>query len=135
MVQNGSKDKHSPIAGMLWMSAATFFFAISFTLVKALQDDGLTVYQAVFFRQTLGIAIFFPMLIQGLAGVSRRLADGGQSYAHAQSFIHYNEFMSISAWLLGLAQLPFIINIVLIKNLSLKKHFINFFLGEILLII
>ena len=57
--------------------------------------------------------IFFPMLIQGLAGVSRRLADGGESYAHAQSFIHYNEFMSISAWLLGLAQIPFILNIIL----------------------
>ena len=56
--------------------------------------------------------IFFPMLIQGLAGVSRRLADGGQSYAHAQSFIHYNEFMSVSAWLLGLAQIPFILNII-----------------------
>ncbi|MAN35236.1 MAG: cytochrome C oxidase subunit I [Candidatus Marinimicrobia bacterium] len=57
--------------------------------------------------------IFFPMLIQGLAGVSRRLADGGQSYAHAQHVIHYNEFMSMSAWLLGLAQLPFILNILL----------------------
>jgi len=57
--------------------------------------------------------IFFPMLIQGLAGVSRRLADGGESYAHAQSVIHYNEFMSMSAWLLGLAQLPFILNIIL----------------------
>ena len=57
--------------------------------------------------------IFFPMLIQGLAGVSRRLADGGQSYAHAQSFIHFNEFMSISAWLLGIAQLPFIINFIM----------------------
>ena len=48
--------------------------------------------------------IFFPMLIQGLAGVSRRLADGGNTYAHAQSVIHYNEFMSISAFLLALAQ-------------------------------
>ena len=57
--------------------------------------------------------IFFPMLIQGLAGVSRRLADGGQSYAHAQHVIHYNEFMSTSAWFLGLAQLPFILNILL----------------------
>ena len=57
--------------------------------------------------------IFFPMLIQGLAGVSRRLADGGESYAHAQSVIHYNEFMSMSAWLLGLAQIPFIINIIM----------------------
>jgi cytochrome c oxidase subunit 1 len=57
--------------------------------------------------------IFFPMLIQGLAGVSRRLADGGESYAHALPVIHYNEFMSMSAWLLGLAQLPFILNIIL----------------------
>jgi len=57
--------------------------------------------------------IFFPMLLQGLAGVSRRLADGGESYAHAQSVIHYNEFMSISAWLLALAQIPFILNIIL----------------------
>ena len=63
--------------------------------------------------------IFFPMLIQGLAGVSRRLADGGESYAHAQHVIHYNEFMSTSAWLLGLAQIPFILNIIftLIKTI------------------
>lgn len=58
-------DKHAPIAGMLWMSAATIFFSISFTVVKGLQDDGLTVYQAVLFRQTLGIVIFIPMLISG----------------------------------------------------------------------
>ena len=57
--------------------------------------------------------IFFPMLIQGLAGVSRRLADGGASYAHAQDVIHYNEFMSMCAWLLFLAQLPFIFNLIM----------------------
>jgi cytochrome c oxidase subunit 1 len=57
--------------------------------------------------------IFFPMLIQGLAGVSRRLVDGGVSYAHAQDVLHYNEFMSISAWLLAIAQLPFIINLIM----------------------
>ncbi|SVD11378.1 uncharacterized protein METZ01_LOCUS364232, partial [marine metagenome] len=56
--------------------------------------------------------IFWPMLIQGLAGVSRRLADGGQSYAHAQGVLHYNEIMSYSAWLLALAQLPFIYNLI-----------------------
>jgi len=61
----GAADKHIPIAGMLWMCAATVFFSISFTLVKGLQDDGLTVYQAVLFRQTLGIAIFMPMIIGG----------------------------------------------------------------------
>ena len=54
--------------------------------------------------------IFFPMLIQGLAGVSRRLYDGGQIYDFAEPVIHYNEFMSISAWLLAVAQIPFIIN-------------------------
>ena len=53
------------------------------------------------------------MLIQGLAGVSRRLADGGASYAHAQEVLHYNEIMSYSAWLLALAQIPFVINLIL----------------------
>ncbi len=55
--------------------------------------------------------IFMPMFIQGLAGVSRRLWDGGLEYAHASGVLHWNEFMSISAWLLGLAQLPFIFNV------------------------
>lgn len=61
--------------------------------------------------------VFFPMFIQGMAGVSRRLWDGGELYAHAQDVIHYNEFMSISAWLLAVAQIPFIINFFL----SIKK--------------
>jgi len=56
--------------------------------------------------------IFWPMLIQGMAGVSRRLADGGESYAHAQGTLHLNEFMSYSAWLLAVAQIPFIINLI-----------------------
>ncbi len=55
--------------------------------------------------------IFMPMFIQGLAGVSRRLWDGGREDAHASGLLHWNEFMSISAWLLGLAQLPFIVNV------------------------
>ena len=55
--------------------------------------------------------IFMPMFIQGLAGVSRRLWDGGLEYAHAAGVLHWNEFMSISAWLLGLAQIPFIFNL------------------------
>ena len=54
--------------------------------------------------------VFMPMFIQGLAGVSRRLYDGGEQYAHAAGVLHWNEFMSISAWMLGLAQIPFIIN-------------------------
>ncbi len=61
--------------------------------------------------------VFMPMFIQGMAGVSRRLYDGGQTYAFAENVIHWNEFMSVSAWFLGLAQIPFIINLFL----SLKK--------------
>ena len=57
--------------------------------------------------------IFLPMFIQGLAGVSRRLADGGESYAHASGVLHLNEFMTTSAFLLGIAQIPFIINIIM----------------------
>jgi len=55
--------------------------------------------------------IFFPMLIQGMAGVQRRLYDGGATYSHAQGVLHWNVFMSISAWCLGLSQIPFIINL------------------------
>ncbi|MEX0600059.1 MAG: cbb3-type cytochrome c oxidase subunit I [Rhodothermales bacterium] len=57
--------------------------------------------------------IFFPMFIQGLAGVSRRLYDGGEVYAHAQGVIHYNEVMSIAAWVLFLFQIPFIVNLIM----------------------
>ncbi len=55
--------------------------------------------------------IFMPMFIVGLAGVSRRLWDGGATYAHAQPVLHWNEFMSMGAWTLGIFQIPFIINI------------------------
>ena len=54
--------------------------------------------------------IFFPMLIQGLHGVSRRLYDGGAGYQHAQPVLHLNETMSIAAWIMGLVQLLFIVN-------------------------
>jgi len=54
--------------------------------------------------------IFFPMLIQGLAGMNRRMYDGGVTYRHNQDVLWLNEVMSISAWGLGLAQLPFVVN-------------------------
>ena len=54
--------------------------------------------------------IFMPMFIVGLAGVSRRLWDGGAGYAHAQPVLHWNVFMSYSAWILAVFQLPFIFN-------------------------
>jgi len=55
--------------------------------------------------------IFMPMLWEGLAGVSRRLWDGGVTYAHAQAVLPLNKVMSYSAWALALFQLPFIFNL------------------------
>ena len=54
--------------------------------------------------------IFMPMFIQGLAGMNRRLYDGGAQYAHVKDVLHWNTFMSWSAWGLFLFQIPFIIN-------------------------
>ena len=67
--------------------------------------------------------IFFPMLIQGMAGINRRLHDGGASYAdataiiepgfysHAANYLYLNKWMSMSAWALGLVQLFFLVNL------------------------
>ncbi len=55
--------------------------------------------------------IFMPMMIQGLAGVSRRLYDGGQLYEFTEPVLHYNKMMSHSAFGLALAQIPFVINL------------------------
>ncbi|MEK6566980.1 MAG: cbb3-type cytochrome c oxidase subunit I, partial [Bacteroidota bacterium] len=54
--------------------------------------------------------VFMPMFIQGFAGVSRRLSDGAQQYAHAQGVLQWNEVMSIAAWTLGVFQSIFIFN-------------------------
>lgn len=83
----GETDKHVPIAGMLWMGAATLFFSISFTVVKALQDDGLTVYQAVLFRQTLGIAIFLPMIIKSGFAPLKTIVPVRHFYRAALGFV------------------------------------------------
>lgn len=56
--------------------------------------------------------IFTPMLIQGIAGVNRRLYDGGAMYPHAQGVLYLNVVMSWAAWILALAQIPFFINFV-----------------------
>ena len=54
--------------------------------------------------------VFMPMFIQGIAGVNRRLYDGGAQYAHAQPVLHWNVFMSYAAWGLMFFQLFFIVN-------------------------
>ncbi|MCH7959867.1 MAG: cbb3-type cytochrome c oxidase subunit I [Candidatus Hydrogenedentes bacterium] len=57
--------------------------------------------------------IFMPMFVQGFAGVSRRLYDGGINYAHAQDVLSLNPVMSYFAFALAVAQVPFVINLVI----------------------
>ena len=63
-VASGSPDKHNPVAGILWMIGAACCFAASLSLVKALQDDGMTPFQAVLFRQVFGLVIFIPVILR-----------------------------------------------------------------------
>jgi cytochrome c oxidase subunit I len=56
--------------------------------------------------------IFFPMFIQGLAGLNRRLYDGGITYSHGEAIQHWNVVQGWAAWALGLIQILFIINAV-----------------------
>ena len=60
--------------------------------------------------------VFFPMFFVGMAGVSRRLYDQTQ-YAYGEQVQGLTVMSSWSAWLLGLAQIFFIINFIW----SLKK--------------
>ncbi len=55
--------------------------------------------------------IFMPMFVQGLAGVNRRLWDGGAMYTHAQETLYLNVPMAYAAGALALFQIPFIINL------------------------
>ena len=54
--------------------------------------------------------VFMPMFGMGLAGVSRRLWDGGAVYAHAQEVLHLNEYSTWGAFGLIFFQLFFIVN-------------------------
>lgn len=65
--------------------------------------------------------IFMPMFQQGIAGMNRRMADGGATYlgvdtigaelvGTTQRVIDLNVSISHAAWALGVAQLPFIFN-------------------------
>ncbi len=60
--------------------------------------------------------IFLPMFLQGMLSMHRRWYDGGQGWALANekvwglSGFHWNIPISIAAWTMALAQVPFIIN-------------------------
>jgi len=55
--------------------------------------------------------IFFPMFLQGLAGMNRRLYDGGRSYQLFDSFGGSFTGQAWSAVLLGVVQIFFIVNL------------------------
>jgi cytochrome c oxidase subunit 1 len=60
--------------------------------------------------------IFLPMFLQGMAGMHRRWYDGGQGWDIGSHKIWgltafgWNVPISTAAWVMGLAQIPFIIN-------------------------
>ena len=62
--------------------------------------------------------VFAPMFIQGMKGMSRRMADGGSTYFGADDIaLKLNTSITHAGVLLGLAQLPFIYNLFMsIKN-------------------
>ena len=57
-------------------------------------------------------AVFFPLMLQGLAGVSRRLYDGGASYAHGQEVFFLNKAVTHSVFAFAFVQLLFLANIL-----------------------
>ncbi len=113
-----------PVAGVLWMTAAAVCFSASFALVKALQDSGMTVFQAVLFRQCLGLVLFLPVLLRSRSAVfgsevrARHLVRalfgflGMCSAYHSLSLIHLADSVALqftlpffvmlfAAWILG----------------------------------
>lgn len=57
-------------------------------------------------------AIFMPMFTLGLRGVNRRLYDAGLQYAHAHETLPIQGHITWAALVLGLLQLPFVINLI-----------------------
>jgi len=56
--------------------------------------------------------IFMPMFLQGLAGLNRRLYDGGRTYQHFAGFEGSFRGQAWAAVFLGVVQLAFIVNLV-----------------------
>jgi len=56
--------------------------------------------------------VFMPMFIQGLAGMNRRLYDGGVQYAFLKGLQPWSVLQGWAAWTLGLFQLFFLVNLI-----------------------
>jgi cytochrome c oxidase subunit 1 len=93
-----------------------FFAGISYWYPKATGRMMSEFWNKVHFWPTMILmnCIFFPMFLQGMAGMHRRMYDGGATYQMLNAnVLHWNVFISESAWLLGLAQIPFMANFLL----------------------
>jgi cytochrome c oxidase subunit 1 len=55
--------------------------------------------------------IFMPMFIQGMAGMHRRMSDGGKTYDLNAPVLHWNVVSTYAAFTLAVFQLPFIVNL------------------------
>lgn len=90
-----------------------FFAGITYWYPKATGRMMSEFWNKVHFWPTMILmnCIFFPMFLQGMAGMHRRMYDGGATYELLnKNVLHWNVFISESAWLLALAQIPFILN-------------------------
>jgi cytochrome c oxidase subunit 1 len=56
--------------------------------------------------------VFFPMFIQGLAGLNRRLYDGGITYSYGQALQHWNVVQGWAVWALAVFQVFFLVNLI-----------------------
>ena len=63
--------------------------------------------------------VFMPMFFQGLAGISRRMYDQ-TGYEYGAAMQGWTKMSSMGAWMLGLAQLPFILNFVMSFRMGKK---------------
>ena len=64
--------------------------------------------------------IFMPMFIQGMAGLQRRLYDGGAGYGYTQHVLWLHKVISFSAW--GLAIAPALLHRQLLRSMRRGKH-------------
>lgn len=59
------------------------------------------------------LGIFLPMLAQGIAGIPRRMYDGGASYTFAQPWLSWHRYATFSAFFLFLVQGLLLVNLIL----------------------
>ena len=68
----GGFQAQAPIKGVLWMTVAAFFFAVSVGLVRYISDT-IDAFEQTFWRQFIGMLIILPFVWRsGLGGFKTR---------------------------------------------------------------